>query len=78
MEYVVGLFENHDEAELAVDAIRAAAVEHTECTIRTRDNTLRDRLERLFGMEEPQAHMEPHGLTRESSEWLTTNSISAG
>lgn len=70
MEYVVGLYDDRDAAERAVGALRTAGIEYTECTIRTRDNTVRDRLERLFGMEEPQAHMEPHGLGRESSEWL--------
>ena len=70
MEYVVGLFEDCVEAEQAVELLRAAGVRCAEYTIRNRDYTVRDRLERPFGMEEPQAHVEAHGLTRESSEWL--------
>jgi hypothetical protein len=70
MEYVVGLFDDRPDAERAVEILRARDVHYQECTIRSRENTVRDWLERLFGMEEPQAHMEPHGLPRESSEWL--------
>jgi len=70
MECVVGLFEDRDKAEHAVEALRASGVEYTECIIKNRENTVRGWLERLFDMEEPQAHMEPHGLPRESSEWL--------
>jgi hypothetical protein len=70
MEYVIGLFDTREHAEVAIESLRRAAIDYRECMLRDRENMLRDWLERLFDMDEPQASMEPHGLHRNLSEWL--------
>jgi len=70
VEYGVGLSETRDRAEWSAQSLQSGGIDYTECTVTDCEHTVHGWLERPFDMEEPQAHMEPHGLQRELSEWL--------
>jgi len=72
VEYVIGLFADRAQAGRGIDAVKAAGVPYTVAMVKAPQHTVSARgvLERVFGMPEPHATLEAHGVPHDAAQWL--------
>jgi hypothetical protein len=69
LDYVIGIFAEHSQADHAIDNIKTASIPYFDHTIKEYDPSLKGWLERIFGMIEPLSTMQAESVDHEDARW---------